>query len=67
MFIGSIRYNLDPFQQYDDRMLWNALEKAHIKELVGALVYVSCPGKVISSRAVPKGNQNINVRKHPSP
>ena len=34
LFIGTIRYNLDPFEEYDDSDIWLALEKAHIKEMV---------------------------------
>ena len=29
---GTIRHNLDPFNQYDDEALWKALEKAHLKQ-----------------------------------
>ncbi|XP_062576849.1 ATP-binding cassette sub-family C member 5-like, partial [Saccostrea cucullata] len=32
LFIGTIRYNLDPFGEYSDEALWPALEKCHIKE-----------------------------------
>ncbi|CAD1785487.1 similar to Saccharomyces cerevisiae YGR281W YOR1 Plasma membrane ATP-binding cassette (ABC) transporter, multidrug transporter mediates export of many different organic anions including oligomycin [Maudiozyma barnettii] len=28
LFKGTIRKNLDPFGEYDDKMLWNALEKS---------------------------------------
>ena len=28
------RYNLDPFQEYKDSDLWDALEKCHIKDTV---------------------------------
>ena len=34
LFVGTVRYNLDPFDQYDDRSLWKALESAHIKKAV---------------------------------
>lgn len=26
LFSATVRYNLDPFNQYDDEQLWNALE-----------------------------------------
>jgi len=29
-----MRYNLDPFKQYSDEEIWNAIEKAHLKETV---------------------------------
>lgn len=37
IFSGSLRMNLDPFEQYDDAQLWSALEKAHLKEFVQEL------------------------------
>jgi len=32
LFQGTIRHNLDPFNQYSDAALWKALEKAHLKQ-----------------------------------
>ena len=34
MFKGTIRYNLDPFNQYEDEAIWSAIEKSHLKEKV---------------------------------
>ena len=34
LFSGTLRYNLDPFNEFCDDDLWNALEKAHIKDMV---------------------------------
>jgi len=34
LFIGTIRYNLDPFNKVKDEELWNVLEKAHMKNSV---------------------------------
>ena len=34
MIKGTIRYNLDPFDQFDDSEVWSALEKAHLKDLI---------------------------------
>uniref|UniRef100_A0A0N4ZYR9 Multidrug resistance-associated protein 1 n=1 Tax=Parastrongyloides trichosuri TaxID=131310 RepID=A0A0N4ZYR9_PARTI len=31
LFSGSLRFNLDPFNHYTDEVIWNALEKAHLK------------------------------------
>ena len=31
---GTIRYNLDPFDQYSDKEVWEALEKAHLKDVI---------------------------------
>lgn len=33
-FTGTLRSNLDPFQEYDDQEIWAALEKAHVKPLL---------------------------------
>ncbi|KAK3604646.1 hypothetical protein CHS0354_007189 [Potamilus streckersoni] len=37
LFVGTVRYNLDPFQQYLDDALWEALEKCHVKNTIAAL------------------------------
>ncbi|XP_052104159.1 ATP-binding cassette sub-family C member 5-like isoform X3 [Mytilus californianus] len=37
LFVGTIRYNLDPFQEHKDSDLWEALEKCHIKDTIAAL------------------------------
>ncbi|KAK7462637.1 hypothetical protein BaRGS_00038317, partial [Batillaria attramentaria] len=37
LFVGTIRYNLDPFNQHTDSDLWAALEKCHIKDSIAAL------------------------------
>lgn len=34
MFKGTIRSNLDPFGQYSDQKIWDALEKCFMKESV---------------------------------
>ena len=34
LFSGSVRYNLDPCEQYSDDMLWNALEQVQLKHEV---------------------------------
>lgn len=34
MFSGTIRLNLDPFGQFSDAQLWDALEKSHMKQYV---------------------------------
>src|SRR5690606_22403370 len=33
LFSGTLRYNLDPFRQYTDHQIWEALEAAHLKEV----------------------------------
>ncbi|XP_041674410.1 probable multidrug resistance-associated protein lethal(2)03659 [Drosophila eugracilis] len=37
LFSGTMRYNLDPFEQYTDDKLWEALEEVHLKEEVSEL------------------------------
>ncbi|XP_041653356.1 multidrug resistance-associated protein 5 [Cheilinus undulatus] len=37
LFIGTVRSNLDPWDQYTDSQIWEALEETHIKEMVGQL------------------------------
>ncbi|KAG9062305.1 Multidrug resistance-associated protein 1 [Linnemannia hyalina] len=37
LFAGSVRDNLDPFQELEDADLWEALERAHLKEIISGL------------------------------
>src|SRR5699024_9233275 len=37
LFCGTIRFNLDPFQEYSDQQLWTILELAHLKPFVSSL------------------------------
>lgn len=34
LFSGTLRMNLDPFEQYNDEQVWQALEHAHLKKFV---------------------------------
>lgn len=34
LFQGSIRYNLDPFEEHSDDAVWQALERSHLKDVV---------------------------------
>ncbi|XP_045472447.1 probable multidrug resistance-associated protein lethal(2)03659 [Harmonia axyridis] len=34
LFSGTMRKNLDPFEEYSDEVLWNALEQVELKETV---------------------------------
>ncbi|CAD6185430.1 unnamed protein product [Caenorhabditis auriculariae] len=34
LFIGTLRRNLDPFDEYSDDVLWDALEQVELKEVV---------------------------------
>ncbi|KAH8413402.1 hypothetical protein KR009_010872 [Drosophila setifemur] len=37
LFSGTMRYNLDPFEQYPDEKLWEALEEVHLKDEVSEM------------------------------
>nr|AFI71925.1 FI19719p1 [Drosophila melanogaster] len=37
LFSGTLRCNLDPFEQYADEKLWEALEEVHLKDEVSEL------------------------------
>ncbi|KAL0973606.1 hypothetical protein UPYG_G00207060 [Umbra pygmaea] len=37
LFIGTIRSNLDPWNQYSDDQIWDALERTHIKQMISQL------------------------------
>ncbi|KAG8435477.1 hypothetical protein GDO86_013419 [Hymenochirus boettgeri] len=37
LFSGNLRMNLDPFEQYTDEEIWNALELSHLKPYVEGL------------------------------
>ncbi|XP_073525888.1 uncharacterized protein [Phyllobates terribilis] len=34
LFSGTVRFNLDPFNEHNDTYLWEALERAHLKEAI---------------------------------
>ncbi|XP_010051993.2 ABC transporter C family member 12 [Eucalyptus grandis] len=34
LFSGAVRFNLDPFNEHDDADLWEALERAHLKDVI---------------------------------
>lgn len=37
LFSGTVRSNLDPFNQYSEEKIWDALERSHMKECVSQL------------------------------
>uniref|UniRef100_F1KQ57 Multidrug resistance-associated protein 5 n=1 Tax=Ascaris suum TaxID=6253 RepID=F1KQ57_ASCSU len=37
LFAGTIRFNLDPNQEFTDDQLWNALERTFLKDMVSSL------------------------------
>uniref|UniRef100_A0A803T6X8 Multidrug resistance-associated protein 1 n=1 Tax=Anolis carolinensis TaxID=28377 RepID=A0A803T6X8_ANOCA len=52
LFSGSLRMNLDPFEQYSDEEVWRSLELAHLKAFVSAL-----PDKLLHECA--EGGENL--------
>lgn len=37
LFAGTIRFNLDPNQEFTDDQLWNALERTFLKDMVSCV------------------------------
>ena len=37
VFTGTLRFNLDPFDEYSDEKLWKALDVTHLKTYVSSL------------------------------
>ncbi|XP_040902367.1 multidrug resistance-associated protein 5 isoform X2 [Toxotes jaculatrix] len=37
LFSGTVRFNLDPFNQYSEEQIWDSLERSHMKECVSQL------------------------------
>lgn len=54
LFSGTVRSNLDPFNEYDDKHLWECLEKAHLKRAIEA-----DPAGL--GRPVAEGGENYSV------
>ncbi|XP_053133014.1 multidrug resistance-associated protein 1-like [Hemicordylus capensis] len=54
LFSGSLRMNLDPFDQYSDEDVWTSLELAHLKTFVSTL-----PDKLNHECA--EGGENLSV------
>ncbi|XP_070609092.1 ATP-binding cassette sub-family C member 2 isoform X2 [Erythrolamprus reginae] len=54
LFSGSLRMNLDPFDQYSDEDIWHALELAHLK------FYIQTLPDGLSS-PVSEGGENLSV------
>lgn len=54
LFVGTIRFNLDPFKTFTDAEIWEALEKSYMKEKV-----ISMEGQLLA--IVEDGGQNFSV------
>ncbi|XP_071550882.1 ATP-binding cassette sub-family C member 5-like isoform X3 [Panulirus ornatus] len=42
LFIGTVRYNLDPFDRHSDKELWSALEQTYMKDRISNLELKLC-------------------------
>lgn len=56
-FKGTLRFNIDPFDQYSDEKLWNVLEAVELKSVVSKL-----PGKLESEVAENGSNWSFGER-----
>lgn len=54
LFVGTLRYNIDPFGKHTDEELWSALQIAGLKDFVSSL-----PNKL--DEAVLEGGSNFSV------
>jgi len=57
LFIGTLRYNLDPLEQYTDKELWDVLELVQLKKFVSEL-----PGKLEEPIAENGSNLSMGQR-----
>ncbi|TFK08994.1 UDP-N-acetylhexosamine pyrophosphorylase-like protein 1 [Platysternon megacephalum] len=54
LFVGTLRYNLDPFGNYTDEQIWKALERTFMKETI-----LKLPGKLQAE--VVENGENFSV------
>uniref|UniRef100_A0A1A9X4D6 Multidrug resistance-associated protein lethal(2)03659 n=1 Tax=Glossina brevipalpis TaxID=37001 RepID=A0A1A9X4D6_9MUSC len=54
LFSGSMRYNLDPFNEYSDEKLWKALEEVKLKQAIAEM-----PQGLLST--ITESGQNFSV------
>merc|ERR1719445_1415614 len=54
LFSGSLRHNLDPFEQYSDEAVWAALRQSHLADFVSSL-------KSGLDHEVAEGGENLSV------
>ncbi len=54
IFIGTIRSNLDPFNEHSDKDLWDALDKVQLKESISEM-----QGQLQAE--IQKGGSNLSV------
>jgi len=54
LFSGTLRHNLDPFQQYSDEAVWAALRQSHLSDFIGGLAQGL-------QHEVAEGGENLSV------
>eukprot|EP00090_Calanus_glacialis_P002437 TRINITY_DN11824_c0_g1_i1.p1 TRINITY_DN11824_c0_g1~~TRINITY_DN11824_c0_g1_i1.p1 ORF type:complete len:1639 (-),score=332.95 TRINITY_DN11824_c0_g1_i1:544-5460(-) len=54
LFSGTLRHNLDPFEQYSDEAVWAALRQSHLSEFVSGL-------SSSLQHEVSEGGENLSV------
>ncbi|XP_060681943.1 multidrug resistance-associated protein 4 isoform X2 [Hemiscyllium ocellatum] len=57
LFTGTVRKNLDPFDDHTDEALWNALEEVQLKEVIEEL-----PNKMMTELAEAGSNFSVGQR-----
>ena len=57
LFSGSVRYNLDPFEEHSDEKVWAALENVQLRSVIERL-----PGKLESPVQESGGNFSVGQR-----
>jgi len=57
LFMGTVRSNLDPFDQHSDAEVWQALERSNLKPLVGAF-----PAKLLAPVEADGANFSVGQR-----
>ncbi|XP_072433976.1 ATP-binding cassette sub-family C member 4 isoform X3 [Chiloscyllium punctatum] len=57
LFTGTVRKNLDPFDNHTDEALWNALEEVQLKEVIEEL-----PNKMMTELAEAGSNFSVGQR-----
>ena len=54
LFTGTLRMNLDPFDQFSDKEIWTALENSHLSSFVSSL-------QDELNYAISEGGENLSV------
>ncbi|GKU99909.1 hypothetical protein SLEP1_g12688 [Rubroshorea leprosula] len=68
LFSGTVRFNLDPFSEHNDADLWEALERAHLKDVIRNILLVWMLRKILLTDVqqnayfyVLEGGENFSV------